>query len=750
MRYLFLLRGLPGSGKSHWIRENGLEAYTLSTDNLRMMFRSPEINLDGHMSLTNLADRKVFAMLDMLMEDRMSRGELLFVDATHYRGKFISSYKKLASKYRYRTFVVDFSKDVTLEECLRNNIHRPKYLHVPEDTIRKMDMVMKQNEKELPSFAKVITKEQCLDMVSSIKPFDFNDWSKVVVFGDIHGCYQPLKAYFDEHPFDDSVYYIFTGAYIDRGLQNKEVLEFLFTIKDKKNVLLLEGNHERWLRMYANGEDYIDGDDMKVITKHLPAFSKLLNINKIRSREFVKNTLPQIESLDRKEISRLCSKLGQMAYFTYKGKKYCVTHGGIPCLPKITIPTEQYIKGVGLYEDTDKLYEVLSEDDYFKRDTVFIHAHRNILDHDVKVADNIYNLCDEVEWGKFMRVMEISENGIETFKYKNDIHREPPATVNKFVQMSIEALKQSPLVKVIDFGGISSINFTRDAFEKKQWNELTCTARGLFIDNQTDKIIARSYNKFFNYEERESTKLPALKKNLQFPVKAYLKENGFLGIVSVYDNEFMFASKARIDGPFAGYVRELFTKTYDPVTRRGIFDYLKANDCSMVFECVHPEDNTHPIIYAGADIILLDIIKNDLEYKNLPFEEMVTVAEKLGMNHKKLAATINSLEELKEFFTTGDCPLDCDPAKAFEGYVFVDENNFMFKFKTTFYRFWKWQRAVMERIAQNKDVKETAFVSSMEIGVYSLLKEMHHNGILTKTTSIQEVEKRYFEKFGQN
>ena len=36
---------------------------------------------------------------------------------------------------------------------------------------------------------------------SNLIPFDAMNMKKVVVFGDIHGCYDPLKEYFDNYPF---------------------------------------------------------------------------------------------------------------------------------------------------------------------------------------------------------------------------------------------------------------------------------------------------------------------------------------------------------------------------------------------------------------------------------------------------------------------------------------------------------------------------------------------------------------------
>ena len=258
MRYLFLLRGLPGSGKSSWLKENQLGQYTLSTDNLRTMFAAPMVNMEGKAVISNVQDDRVMQFLHIMLEEKMARGEMIIVDATHYRSRFIRDYKGLSNKYRYRVFVVDFT-DVPAEVCKERNLMREEFKQVPEDTIDRMSETVKQNGNNLPSFAKVITREECLDMIRNPKVYSYNKWDKVAVFGDIHGCYQPLQRYFEKFPFDDKTFYLFTGDYIDRGLQNKETLEFLFSIMDKPNVLFLEGNHEKWLRGYVNGieKEYI-------------------------------------------------------------------------------------------------------------------------------------------------------------------------------------------------------------------------------------------------------------------------------------------------------------------------------------------------------------------------------------------------------------------------------------------------------------------------------------------------------------
>lgn len=45
----------------------------------------------------------------------------------------------------------------------------------------------------------------------------------------------------------------------------------------------------------------------------------------------------------------------------------------------------------------------------------------------------------------------------------------------------------NPLIKEKSFGVISSFNFTRDAFYNKAWDDVTCKARGLYINKRTGK-----------------------------------------------------------------------------------------------------------------------------------------------------------------------------------------------------------------------------------------------------------------------
>ncbi len=66
---------------------------------------------------------------------------------------------------------------------------------------------------------------------------------KIVVIGDVHGCYDELLLMMDKinnsiHEFE---HIVFVGDYIDRGPKSKEVFNY---VQDIPNVVMLKGNHE--------------------------------------------------------------------------------------------------------------------------------------------------------------------------------------------------------------------------------------------------------------------------------------------------------------------------------------------------------------------------------------------------------------------------------------------------------------------------------------------------------------------------
>lgn len=150
MRRLYLLRGVPGCGKTTLIEKLGLKDYTLSTDDIRLKIAGTEV-IDGVECISQKKNFVVFKILNSSLEKRMLKNEPVIIDATNITG--LKTYMDLASKYNYDVIVVDFkvSLDVLLE---RNRARKSTYKSLPEKKIE--EFYKKKKTGNLPNNVRVI------------------------------------------------------------------------------------------------------------------------------------------------------------------------------------------------------------------------------------------------------------------------------------------------------------------------------------------------------------------------------------------------------------------------------------------------------------------------------------------------------------------------------------------------------------------------------------------------------------------
>lgn len=705
MRILLLLRGSAGCGKSTWIEKNGLKPYALSADDIRLLCQSPVMQVDGTKSISQDNESVVWKTLYSLLETRMQRGEFTVIDATNSKRTEMNRYKELCDTYRYRIFCVDFT-DIPIEEVKRRNAERDVYKRVSEDVIDRM--YSRFATQKIPSGITIIRPDE-LDKIW-LKRIDLSEYKRVHHIGDIHGCNTALQKYFsDNGGIKDDEFYIFVGDYIDRGVENVEVLEFLLSIKDRKNVLMLEGNHERWLWYWANGSTG-------------------------RSREFEVVTRPALEAsnLDKKDIRQLYRKFGQCAYYKYGENVYLVTHAGLSTIPDnlSLVATEQMIKGVGSYNDFERIAETFYDttpENYYQ-----IHGHRNTKQLPVLVNDRVFNLEGQVEFGGHLRCVQIDKDGAHIYEIKNNVYKKPEilsAQTNKTLSVAeaITAMRENEYIQEKKFGNISSFNFTSKAFYEKVWNEQTTKARGLYLDTAKEKVAARAYDKFFNVNEREETRFEMLQHKLQFPVTAYVKENGFLGIVSYneYEDDLFIATKSTIGGNYAGWLREMLYNMSEENLNK-MKEYIKEYDVSFVFECVDMEHDPHIIEYPENHLFLLDIIYNQMNFVKYEYEDMCHVAEQFGLEHKERAVCLESWQEFYDWYYE---ILEEDyeyNGRKIEGFVIEDITGYMTKLKLTYYNFWKFMRSVShEAIRKGYIMKLSALTTPLANEYYAWVRKLH-------------------------
>ncbi len=706
MRILLLLRGSAGCGKSTWIEKNGLKPYTLSADDIRLLCQSPIMQVDGTEGISQANDNVTWKTLFNLLEVRMQKGEFTVIDATNSKTSEMNRYKEMCNTYRYRIFCVDFT-DIPIEEVKRRNANREILKRVPEEAIDKM--YSRFATQKIPSGIKVIKPDE-LDSIW-MKMFDLSEYKKIHHIGDIHGCNTVLQKYLaDNGGIKDDEFYIFTGDYIDRGLENAEVVKFLISIKDKKNVLMLEGNHERWLWLYAN-DCTGKSKEFELITK--PA------LNEAR--------------ISKKDIRQLYRKFGQCAYYRYGDNVYLVTHAGLSTMPNNLsyVATDQMIRGVGGYNDFEKIAETFintTPDNLYQ-----IHGHRNTKRVPVKVNDRVFNLEGRVEFGGELRCVQVDKDGIHTIEMQNEVFKTPEMQSEQTVTSSsvadiIISLRSNRYIQEKKFGNISSFNFTNKAFYDKVWDEQTTKARGLYLDTLKGKVAARAYDKFFNINERPETKFDMLQYKLQFPVTAYVKENGFLGIVSYneYEDDLLIASKSTLDSQFAQWFREMLYEKVPAENIQEMKKYIKEHNVSFVFECVDMKNDPHIIEYPNSELFLLDIVQNDMNFSKYEYDTMVDAANQFGLTPKEKAFEIATWQEFFDWYydiLEEDYEYD---GRKIEGFVIEDSVGYMTKLKLTYYNFWKFMRSISHEAIRNGYIRKTSALTTPTANeFYAWVRKLH-------------------------
>jgi tRNA splicing ligase len=281
--------------------------------------------------------------------------------------------------------------------------------------------------------------------------------------------------------------------------------------------------------------------------------------------------------------------------------------------------------------------------------------------------------------------------------------------VDMSVYSLVEEMRHSKNIYEKAFGRVSSFNFTKQAFEKSEWDSITNKARGLYIDTVDYKIVARSYDKFFNINERPETKFNNLRYKLQFPVTVYVKENGFLGIVGWNPEieDLLITSKSSPTGEFSGYLAKALYSIYGEETMQKIKDYIKEHEVSFVFECCDMVNDPHIIEYPESKVVLLDVIKNQVEYNKLPYNELVSLANDIGLIVKEKACEITSWEDFFVWYNEVTSEDYMYNGENIEGFVIEDSVGYMTKLKLHYYKFWKRLRGVAQSVLKHGNYKYT-------------------------------------------
>ncbi len=746
MRKLLFTRGAPGAGKSTAIRALGLENFLLSADVLRTVFAGPTISELGTMGVPQDHDARVWPFFFARLRERMERGETLVLDATHTQLRHITPYLPLASRHQYEVACIDAS-DVPLETCLSQNLARDPVEQVPPQVVERM-----WNEcraVELPGEITRIPHEDhdAIRAFLDVPVADLSTYAEVLTIGDLQGCAWPLlnpSGLIPGGVLRDDTFYVFVGDLCDRGPENAEVLEFALSVHQRENVVFLWGNHEDHLVRFANGEEPV-------------------------STEFEERTLPQLHAaaITPEMIRPLCSSFREVFPYSRGEQKVLVSHAGMPIVPAQMwkISGHQWARGAGRYSaPVDEHFSAQADAGW-----VQIHGHRNVKLLPSEASPRSYNLEGKVEFGGHLRAVR-HRDGFETvdivntryrpirvFAAAGKLRREKsyPDWVDGELDVSPSA--QEELVPKLlssesvyerqssSRPNISAFNFTRDVFFQSAWDEISTQARGLFIDMETKRIAARSYDKFFNLGERPETALSVLAETIEYPAEVYLKENGYLGIVG-YDEkrrDLLVASKSSIESDFAGWLRERIEERLSEGQREALIRYLRDAHASLVFEVIEPERDPHIIEYEAPRLILLDIIRREYTFERASFKRLQNFGERFGFEVKEKAATLKNADALRGFIEATKREDYQYRGRFIEGFVIEDQTGPKVKLKLHYYAYWKRLRSLQERVRNIRGTKKSLGRDISEPSIAAFHAWLVEQDDETLRLPITEVRKRY-------
>tara|TARA_Y100000310_G_scaffold281043_1_gene301214 strand:+ start:1079 stop:2143 length:1065 start_codon:yes stop_codon:yes gene_type:complete len=144
-----------------------------------------------------------------------------------------------------------------------------------------------------------------------------------------------------------------------------------------------------------------------------------------------------------------------------------------------------------------------------------------------------------------------------------------------------------------ELGELSLFNYTMNVQFDGHWDPVTLACRGLVMNTKTDEVVARPFDKFFNFGERT--------KHLPDPKGAVIMEkyDGCLGIVFHHDGDWYITTRGSFYSEQAEYAREKFL----PELLHGAMD----PDHTYLFEIIFNDRIIGALKYDFEGLVLLGI-----------------------------------------------------------------------------------------------------------------------------------------------
>jgi RNA ligase len=201
---------------------------------------------------------------------------------------------------------------------------------------------------------------------------------------------------------------------------------------------------------------------------------------------------------------------------------------------------------------------------------------------------------------------------------------------------------------------LSIYNYSRTCQYESKWDDITKICRGLILDREGN-VIAKAFNKFFNYEELTLNDIP------EGSFEVFEKLDGSLGILFWYQGKWILASKGSFISDQSIKGRQILNNKYNvEVLPKGY---------TTVVEIIYPENRIVCDYGEDEELVVLSMISN-ANGKELDYNSMLSINEVSGFPTIKKYDGITDYDTLKSQINGNR-----------EGYVIRFKNGFRMKIK---------------------------------------------------------------------
>lgn len=620
---LYILSGPSGSGKSTWIRNNNLQEFTFSTDELRKTIAGTLtwIEDSGKESThpSSRMDELVFDLLERSLAGRLKEGLLTFVDSTALDDASRKKWVKLAVAHQVPACILIF--DAELDECLEGN--RNRKASIPETGLRQQWETFQKTSRY--PFTLIKREDRVREFTLPELPHERFD-----VFGDIHGLRDSLFRFLrklgycpetGEHP--DNRKLLVLGDLVDRGPDSLELLEWAQALQSSGHVFI-KGNHEakllyRWQAI------------QKGRALHGGSYAGLTTLE-----AFLRSPLDwQEKTID--FLSRL------PAYTTYQDLVFC--HADIVQFDPLRTLRSDMIYGNRLPKEAPRADEL-----YARNYAAGLNTRRLVHGHipNAEKADTsiVLSLEEKQVYSGGHLLAAHLEDLLPQEDLRKAVIREPgnfdfdkvKKEGSRLKAQLDELVKRKLVVRASDDEtGMTLYKYHRRVLFDRLWSEdpLLVKARGLVLD-RAGQIVQHAFDRCFNHGENGCL----VGADPELPVVAVDKLNGFMAAVTQHPykpGELLVTTNGSLDqsSPYG-----LLARQYLASRHSAIVGWLSSHPVTLMFEVLDPSD-PHIVQYTehhyGA--WLLGVRGHGQADQPWPESEVDKVAESLGLRRPSWKVT---------------------------------------------------------------------------------------------------------------